>query len=342
MSETTSDLGHVFRGSNVEPQGAVSLPMRTEDVAVLMKLCPKCKRQLPATESFFYKAPRKCSKSGWSCWCRTCTLREKHAYRQRNPTAETLGRKLWRAKNLDRVNACRRAQYQKKKEAGVLKKATPTPGQRAARAAACRAWRVLNAEKVRAEHEARKEARRFNRLKNGIKKRKRKYTDEQLAEHGREYRRTHREALKAQRDKYAALHPGHAATYARKRRAADPEFLLMGRLRCRMYGALRYTKRSDRYCALLGATIKELRCYLESKFKPGMTWENRRLWHIDHIRPCASFDLTDPEQQRQCFHYTNLQPLWATDNLKKHSLHQGRLHGRKVKKSDSVQVAKDP
>jgi HNH endonuclease. len=50
-----------------------------------------------------------------------------------------------------------------------------------------------------------------------------------------------------------------------------------------------------------------------------MSWDNygRDGWHIDHIRPCASFDLTDPEQQRQCFHYTNLQPLWAADNIRK-------------------------
>jgi hypothetical protein len=48
-----------------------------------------------------------------------------------------------------------------------------------------------------------------------------------------------------------------------------------------------------------------------------MTRENHGLWHVDHIRPCASFDLTDPEQQAICFHYTNLQPLWAIDNIKK-------------------------
>ena len=54
-------------------------------------------------------------------------------------------------------------------------------------------------------------------------------------------------------------------------------------------------------------------------FLPGMTWENhtRSGWHIDHIVPCAAFDLSDPAQQRACFHYTNLQPLWAKTNLKK-------------------------
>jgi hypothetical protein len=70
---------------------------------------------------------------------------------------------------------------------------------------------------------------------------------------------------------------------------------------------------------LIGCTIEELRQHLQAQFTDGMNWDNygRTGWHIDHIRPCASFDLTDPEQQRQCFHYTNLQPLWAADNIRK-------------------------
>lgn len=70
---------------------------------------------------------------------------------------------------------------------------------------------------------------------------------------------------------------------------------------------------------LLQCSREELVKYLESKFQEGMSWENHGLygWHIDHIIPCASFDLSDPEQQKVCFHYTNLQPLWAKDNLTK-------------------------
>ena len=69
----------------------------------------------------------------------------------------------------------------------------------------------------------------------------------------------------------------------------------------------------------LGCTIKELKIYLESKFQPGMTWENhgRFGWHIDHEVPLSSFDLTDREQFLKACHYTNLQPLWWNENLSK-------------------------
>jgi len=62
-------------------------------------------------------------------------------------------------------------------------------------------------------------------------------------------------------------------------------------------------------------TPLELMDYLEKMFTDGMTWDNYGQWHLDHIRPCASFDLSDVEQRKACFHFTNLQPLWAKDNL---------------------------
>tara|TARA_R100000900_G_scaffold24155_1_gene19076 strand:- start:41 stop:667 length:627 start_codon:yes stop_codon:yes gene_type:complete len=69
----------------------------------------------------------------------------------------------------------------------------------------------------------------------------------------------------------------------------------------------------------LGCTIPEARAYLESKFSEGMSWKNHAHdgWHIDHIVPCAWFNLKIYEEQLRCFHFTNLQPLWAKENLSK-------------------------
>lgn len=67
----------------------------------------------------------------------------------------------------------------------------------------------------------------------------------------------------------------------------------------------------------VGCSPAFLREHLENLFTDGMTWENQGEWHIDHIRPCASFDLTTEEERHKCFHYTNLQPLWAADNISK-------------------------
>lgn len=70
--------------------------------------------------------------------------------------------------------------------------------------------------------------------------------------------------------------------------------------------------------SLLGCDSEFAKKWIESKFLPGMSWDNwGKLWHVDHIIPCASFDLSDTEQQKACFHYTNLQPLWWRDNIKK-------------------------
>jgi len=96
-------------------------------------------------------------------------------------------------------------------------------------------------------------------------------------------------------------------------------FKLLSNLRRRMLKSLKNVKKNNKTIDLIGCSVHFLKKYIESKFKPGMTWENRHEWHIDHIKPCASFDFTDPKQQAECFHYTNLQPLWAQENIIKGS-----------------------
>jgi hypothetical protein len=106
--------------------------------------------------------------------------------------------------------------------------------------------------------------------------------------------------------------------YERKKLKTDINFILRKRLRARLKAALKGKSRSKSTMELLGVPhIDFLKTWLECKFKEGMTWENRHLWHIDHVLPCSSFDLTKAEEQAKCFHYTNLQPLWASENLSK-------------------------
>jgi len=105
--------------------------------------------------------------------------------------------------------------------------------------------------------------------------------------------------------------------YAKTRRAT-PEGRIEHNLRCRVRSVMKGKgTKSARTMELLGCSVEHLRAHLEHLFQPGMSWDNFGTWHVDHIRPCASFDLTDPAQQRQCFHWLNLQPLWADDNRSK-------------------------
>jgi hypothetical protein len=121
--------------------------------------------------------------------------------------------------------------------------------------------------------------------------------------------------------KYKASDNGRAAQrrYEAKKRKTCPAFRVRKNLRDRIYSAImsQQTSSSTSSAKLLGCTIPSLMFHLESKFQSGMTWENYGDWHIDHIKPCAAFDLTIEDEQLKCFHYTNLQPLWAKENRMK-------------------------
>ena len=109
--------------------------------------------------------------------------------------------------------------------------------------------------------------------------------------------------------------------YEKSRKKIDAQFKLLKTLRSRLGTAIKSQNayKNNKTNHLLGCSISFLKNFLESKFKEGMNWENHGEWHIDHIKPCASFNLLDEEEQKKCFHYTNLQPLWAYENLSKGS-----------------------
>lgn len=108
---------------------------------------------------------------------------------------------------------------------------------------------------------------------------------------------------------------------------SHPNKLIRGSLSSRINYALRNVGvvKTIYTSELLGCSIEQFRAHIQLQWLPGMTWENRGVWkrdtpmtwHIDHITPCAAFDLTREEEQRKCFHYTNCRPIWALDNYMK-------------------------
>lgn len=115
-----------------------------------------------------------------------------------------------------------------------------------------------------------------------------------------------------------AMRP-YFAEYERTRRVNDPAYRLKKTLRLSLWKALKGKRRCAHTLELLGCSLEDFVTHIESQFTEGMNWDNygRGGWEIDHIRPCASFDLLDPADQRLCFHHSNMQPLWGWDNWEK-------------------------
>jgi len=133
----------------------------------------------------------------------------------------------------------------------------------------------------------------------------------------RKWEATNSDRVRATKARWEANHPTYYADYIRNRCKADVRFRLRRNLRERLRQAIKGNFKTGSAVADLGCSIPELKLHLENQFQPGMSWENYGEWHIDHIRPLASFDLADREQFLQACHFSNLQPLWEEDNRKK-------------------------
>lgn len=147
----------------------------------------------------------------------------------------------------------------------------------------------------------------------------------QYPSYQKKYRAEHREKLneaaaerKRIRRKLFPEKTKAAQRLEQKARMLRPGIRIRANLRRRIHKALKGICKSVGTMSLIGCSLNEFKVHLESRFKPGMTWENYGpVWHVDHIKPCAKFDLTDPEQQRFCFHWSNQQPLFARENMRK-------------------------
>jgi hypothetical protein len=144
----------------------------------------------------------------------------------------------------------------------------------------------------------------------------------------REYRLKNKERIKEYQKKYRLKNKKYLKKWRIKnierirnwennKYKTDINFKLRKNCRNRIRKVLKGINKSASTMELIGCTIEELRKHIESKFEPWMTWENHGLWDVDHIEACANFDLTDPVQQRICFHWSNLQPLEHIANIQK-------------------------
>lgn len=153
-------------------------------------------------------------------------------------------------------------------------------------------------------------------------KRRKKYRLENLekekAAQKKSYYKNRDKAL-ALMKKYGKNNRSRISQYEKQRYHSDPVFRLRKNLRNRIRQAIKTNQKTGSVIENLGCSIEELKRYLESKFQPGMTWDNWGLrgWHIDHIKPLFLFNLNNPDEFKQAVHYTNLQPLWASDNRRK-------------------------
>jgi hypothetical protein len=154
--------------------------------------------------------------------------------------------------------------------------------------------------------------------KEKVLKKQREYrarTAEKQREYVRRARKRHRKAMNERTRRWREKNRDYGVQRARK----DLDFRLRISLGARIRAALKNGYKGAGTMELIGCSIDELKSHIERQFRLGMTWETwgRHGWHIDHIKPLSSFDLTVPAQQQAACHYTNLQPLWAAENIAK-------------------------
>jgi len=156
----------------------------------------------------------------------------------------------------------------------------------------------------------------YKRNKNRIKKYCLKNRNK-ILQRAKDYWKKNKNKIKQYRKKRFLKIRKYIRIYIRLKRNIDTNYMLMNRLRSRIWDVLKRNSKSETTMKLIGCDIKFLREHLQKQFKLGMTWDNYGKWHIDHIRPCSKFDLSKISEQKKCFNYKNLQPLWAKDNLSK-------------------------
>lgn len=151
-----------------------------------------------------------------------------------------------------------------------------------------------------------------------IKKYKRKYYEENIEEkkkYDKLYLEKNRGKINKQAKQYRENNKEKISDYFKTRLKTDPIYRLKKNLRTRIGLAIKTNQKTGKMLDYLGCSIEEFKYYLEEQFYNGMTWDNYGQWHIDHIVPLN--EATNSKELYELCHFSNLQPLWAIDNLRK-------------------------
>jgi hypothetical protein len=254
------------------------------------KACKNCCLEKPRGE--FYRDQG--TSDGLRPFCKQCWSLRNAAYRAANKDAFRERDAIYQAAHKGQM-----ARHRKERNASLSDEQRGYIRLRKLR------WREHNRDKVRRQARAWKEANALSHRESARKYRESRRGE--MAVYLREYRR--------KPENRARL-----AKLGRKRRMESPSIRLTLYMRVAIKRGLSHgSKRSRRTFALLGFSADDLRAHLETKFKPGMDWNNYGEWHIDHIRPLASFSFDTPDHPdfRKAWGLSNLQPLWARENLSK-------------------------
>lgn len=257
------------------------------------KLCYKCKVEYPLSCDFFNIDNR--SPDGLNGLCKKC----RKIYYERRRSIESKRYKIYYSLN-------------KSKFISRTRKYREQEGNRERDRQTAKLYREKNKEKI-------KEINRQYMMKNRrkIKASQKKYREKNAA------------LLVIKKRQYYINNKAKINAYHRHRLKTNVNYRMTANLRSRLWSALRSqnVKKTNRTMYLVGCSMEFLKGHLESNFTSGMSWDNygRNGWSIDHIIPCAAFDLLNIKEQKKCFNYKNLRPMWEKDNFRKNSFYNGKM-----------------
>ena len=245
------------------------------------KKCSKCGIIKEVCE--FYKDSK--SRNAYRAKCKLCVNEETSNYSKKNRDKRNEIQKEWRIKNELKTKGYRKKYYDKNPQKFIL---------------ISKLYRLSNPEK--------------------IKDQQKKYYENNLTYHKNRLKRwceLNKEKRSIYLKNWKINNKEHIKHYKIKKYKNDTIYQLISNSRNRLNAFIKTNNfiKHGKTFEMIGCSPDELKIHLERKFKEGMCWENRNEWHIDHIIPLSSAN-NENDVIRLC-HYSNLQPLWAYENLKK-------------------------